>query len=123
MQRRHVLAIALTASVVALPASSQQGKTPPTNLYIDVLTHNMAGMPDMGGMMGGLGGFMARRMGGDAGKPTYPTTRTGGMTGQYLDIALHNSLKPGVEAQDVVPAGLKLGKSLTLTPIGPREDG
>ena len=74
-------------------------------------------------VLGGLGGFMARRMGGDAGKPTYPTTRTGGMTGQYLDIALHNSLKPGVEAQDVVPAGLKLGKSLTLTPIGPREEG
>ena len=120
MQRRHVLAIALTATIIALPASSQQGKTPPTNLYIDVLTHNMAGMPDMGGMMGGLGGFMARRMGGaDTGKPTYPTTRAGGMTGQYLDIALHNSLKPGIEAADQIPGGLKLGKSLTLIPIDP----
>ena len=80
----------------------------------------MAGMPDMGGMMGGLGGFMARRMGGaDTGKPTYPTTRAGGMTGQYLDIALHNSLKPGIEAADQIPGGLKLGKSLTLIPIDP----
>ena len=80
----------------------------------------MAGMPDMGGMMGGLGGFMARRMGGaDTGKPTYPTTRAGGMTGQYLDIALHNSLKPGIEAADQIPGGLKLGKSLTLLPIDP----
>ena len=119
MQRRHALYIAFAATLVALPASSQQGKNPPTNLYIDVLTHNMAGMPDMGGMMGGLGGFMARRMGGDTGKPTYPTTRAGGMTGQYLDIALHNSLKPGIEAADQIPGGLKLGKSLTLIPIDP----
>ncbi len=121
MQRRHALYAALAATLVALPAASQQGKTPPTNLYIDVATHNMAGMPDMGGMMGGLGGFMAKRMaGGDAGRPTYPTARgTGGMTGQYLDIALHNALKPGVEAQDLIPDGLDLGKSLTLIPIEP----
>ncbi|WP_374610211.1 hypothetical protein [Thermomonas sp.] len=120
MQRRHALYLAFAATLVALPASSQQNKNPPTNLYIDVLTHNMAGMPGMGGMMGGLGGFMARRMGGaDTGKPTYPTTRAGGMTGQYLDIALHNSLKPGIEAADQIPGGLKLGKSLTLIPIDP----
>ena len=58
------------------------------------------------------------QMGGaDAARPTYPTTRgASGMTGQYLDIALHNDLKPGVEAQDLVPSGLELGKSLTLTP-------
>ncbi len=119
MQRRTFIAIALATTAVALPAASQQGKHPPTNLYIDVSTHNMAGMPDMGGMMGGLGGFMARRAGGgDASRPTYPTTHgIGGLTGQYLDIALHNALKPGVEAQDLVPGGLKLGKSLTLIPI------
>lgn len=120
MQRRHLLCIALTTALAALPAASQKAKNPPTNLYIDVLTHNMAGMPDMGGMMGGLGGFMARRMGGaDSGKPTYPTARAGGMTGQYLDMALHNELKPGIEAQDLIPGGLNLGKSLTLIPIDP----
>jgi hypothetical protein len=120
MQRRHALFLALAATLLALPAASQQGKAPPTNLFIDVATHNMAGMPDMGGMMGGLGGFMARRMGGaESGKPTYPTTRVGGMTGQYLDIALHNTLKPGVQAQDLIPSGLNLGKSLTLIPIEP----
>ncbi|MDI1252590.1 hypothetical protein [Thermomonas sp.] len=125
MQRRKIVAIAvstaLTTVLAALPAASQQGKTPPTNLYIDVSTHNMAGMPDIGGMMGGLGGFMARRMGGaDASKPTYPTTHgIGGLSGQYLDIALHNALKPGVEAQDQVPAGLNLGNALTLIPIEP----
>ena len=121
MQRRTIVAIALVSAVAALPAASQQGKNPPTNLYIDVSTHNMAGMPDMGGMLGGLGGFMARRMGGaDVSKPAYPTAQgIGGLSGQYLDMALHNALKPGIEAQDQVPAGLNLGKALTLIPIDP----
>ena len=67
MQRRHALFLALAATLVALPAASQKAaKNPPTNLYIDVSTQNMAGMPDMGGMLGGLGGFMAKRMGGNA---------------------------------------------------------
>ena len=117
MQRHRILALA--ATLVALPAASQQGKAPPTNLFIDVSTQNMAGMPGMSVLLCGLGGFMARRMGGgNAGKPTYPTTRgAGGMTGQYLDIALHNTLKPGVQAQDLIPDGLDLGKSLTLVPV------
>ena len=118
--RRATPLITLAATLLALPAASQQGKAPPTNLYIDVATHNMAGMPYMGAMMGGLGGFMAKRMGGnEAFKPTYPSTRAAGMTGQYLDIALHNALKPGVEAQDQVPSGLNLGRSLTLLPPEP----
>ena len=120
MPRHRILALALAATLVALPAASQQVKTAPTNLFIDVSTQNMAGMPDMGGMMGGmLGGMMARRMGGgaDTARPVYPTTRTGGMTGQYLDIALHNALKPGVQADDQIPSGLNLGRSLTLVPI------
>lgn len=120
MQRRHALFLALTATLAALPAASQQAKTPPTNLYIDVATHNAVGMPDMGGMMGGLGGFMTRHMGGGgATKPTYPTARNAGMSGQFLDIALHNALQPGARAQDLVPDGLRLGKSLTLIPTEP----
>ena len=118
--RRAAPLIALATTLLTLPAASQQGKAPPTNLYIDVATHNMAGMPDMGGMLGGLGGFMAKRMAGsEAFKPVYPSTRAAGMTGQYLDIALHNALKPGVQAQDQVPAGLNLGKALTLLPFEP----
>jgi hypothetical protein len=118
MQRRPLVALSLASALVALPAASQKGVSPPTTLYIDVATRNMSGMPDMGGMMGGLGGFMARRMGGaNAPGLTYPTTRSAaGMTGQFLDIALHNELKPGVQAQDLIPAGLDLGKSLTLLP-------
>lgn len=124
MHRRTTALFALSATLLALPAASQQGKTPPVNLYIDVLTHDMAGMPDMGGMLGGLGGFMARRMGGaEQGRPTYPTTRSGGLTGQYLDMALLNTLKPGVAVEDQIPAGLQLGKSLTLVPFEPSTSG
>lgn len=120
MQRRRILAVALATTLAALPAASQQGKAPPTNLYIDVATHNMVGMPDMSAM-GGMGGLMARRMGGgrDAAKPVYPTTRTGGMSGQYLDMALFNALKPGLPVQDQIPAGLQLGSSLKLIPVDP----
>ena len=53
MQRRHVLAFALAATIVALPASSQQGKERRRPTCTSTSTHNMAGMPDMGGMMGG----------------------------------------------------------------------
>lgn len=122
--RRPAPLLALATTLLALPAASQQGKTPPTNLYIDVATHNMAGMPDMGDMLGGLGGFMAKRMGGgEAFKPTYPSTRAPAMTGQYLDLALYNALKPGAEAQDLVPAGLQLGKALALLPVEPSSSG
>ena len=120
MHRRHAVLLALASSLAALPAASQQGKAPPINLYIDVATHTMAGMPDMGGMMGGLGGLMARRMaGGGASKPSYPAARHAGSSGQFLDIALHNALKPGAAAQDQVPAGLQLGDALTLIPVEP----
>ena len=118
MQRRKLLFVALLSSLAALPAASQQGKAPPVTLYVEALTHSMAGMPDMGGMMGGLAGMMARRNGGgDSGHTTYPTTRTGVTTGQYLDLALHNANKPGTEAADQIPAGLNLGRSLQLLPI------
>ncbi|QNN70583.1 hypothetical protein [Thermomonas carbonis] len=72
MQRRHALYLAFAATLVALPASSQQNKNPPTNLYIDVLTHNMAGMPDMGGMMGGWAASWPAAW---AAKPASPRTR------------------------------------------------
>lgn len=103
-------------AVVALSTASAAGNAPQgpkTRVWIDVDTHVMAGMPDMGG----LGGFMMRRMGGDTGSQLYPTTRrVPAMSGQYLDIAVHNALRPGTEAQDRIPAGLDMGKSLLLLP-------
>lgn len=116
MPRHAIVFTAIAAALAAMPAASQQGKAAPTNLYIDVATQNMAGMPDMGAM--GMGGFMARRMGGGQNANlVYPTTGQGGMTGQYLDIALLNALKPGVPVQDHIPSGLQLGASLTLNPV------
>jgi hypothetical protein len=113
MQRHRILALALAIALVALPAASQQGKGPKTQVFIDVATHNFAGMPSLGG----LGGFMMRRMGGDKGPQGYPESRrVPGATGKYLDIALYNGLKPGVEATQFVPAGLDVGKSLPLVP-------
>ncbi len=115
---RRRLSIALVAALATLPAASKQDDAPPTNLYIDVATHNMVGMPDVSAMMGGLGGLMSRHMGGGQhGQLSYPTTPHPGMTGQYLDLALHNALKPGVPVQDHIPDGLNLGNTLTLLPI------
>jgi hypothetical protein len=120
MQRRHLLCLALATAVTALPAASQQGKSPQTQVFIDVATHNFAGMPDMGGVLGGLGGFMAKRMGGDQGPKGYPESRNiPAGSGRFLDIALYNGLKPGTEAQQLVPAGLAVGKSLPLLPPVP----
>src|SRR5690606_27639620 len=87
-----------------------------TQVWIDVSTHNFAGMPDMGP----LGGLAGRMMGGGKGDLRYPTARHPAMSGQYLDVALHNSLRPGVEAQHAIPGGLKLGKSLPLVPPEPQ---
>lgn len=112
--RIRTLAIALSIGLLlALPAASQQGKGPKTQVFIDVATHAMAGMPDLGG----LGGFMMQRMGGDQGPQEYPESRNiPGGTGYFLDVALYNDLKPGVEAQQLVPSGLAVGKSLPLVP-------
>ena len=60
-------------------------------------------------------------MGDDKGPQGYPESRNiPAGTGRYLDIALHNGLKPGVEAQQFVPAGLDVGKSLPLVPPSPQ---
>jgi hypothetical protein len=108
----RLLAAAITTTLaLALPASSAPGKAPPTQLYIDVATHDMPGMPGMGGL-----GRMAMGMFGGRGASSYGQTRYPGLPGQYLDIALWNSLNPGKEATQDIPAGLKLGNSLPLVP-------
>jgi hypothetical protein len=38
------------------------------------------------------------------------------MPGKYVDIALLNQLNPGKEAEDLIPAGMQLGKTLPLIP-------
>lgn len=106
-------AVAISLAAPSLPAISAPPAGAETQVWIDLATHDMAGMPDMGG----LGGFMMRGMGGDKGPQGYPQSRAiPAGTGRLLDIALYNSLRPGVEAQQLVPPGLGVGKSLPLVP-------
>ena len=107
------LSLAIAVALVAAPASGQQAAKPPkTNVWMDVATHSMAGMPEMGGM----GKMAMGMMGGSAAQNNYGSTRFGGMPGHYVDIAMLNTLNPGVEADDRIPAGLKLGSNLPLVP-------
>jgi hypothetical protein len=100
------------AAAVALPAGSAAQSAPPTQVWIDVATHNMANMPGMGG----LGRFAMGMMGGDKSRPLFPTTEHPGSTGRYLDVAVHNRLKPGMQVRDAAPAGLGLGDLYLLPP-------
>lgn len=109
------LALAITTAL-ASPAG-MAATSPPTQVWIDVATHNTVGMPEMGGM----GGFAARMMQRQQTKTKakFPTTEHPGATGRFLDVALHNRLKPGVQAEDAIPAGLALGGTLVLMPPPP----
>jgi hypothetical protein len=111
--KRAGLIVAIAAALLALPVASQQAKGPKTQLWLDVATHAMPGMPDMSS---GLGGAAARMFGGESMQVHYGSARYAGMPGQYLDIALLNQLNPGKEAEDLIPAGMQLGKTLPLVP-------
>ena len=110
---RAGLAVAIVGALLALPAASQQAKGPKTQLWLDVATHSMPGMPDMSS---GMGGAAMRMFGGEAMQVHYGSARYSGMPGKYLDIALLNQLNPGREADDLIPAGMQLGKTLPLLP-------
>ncbi|QNP40710.1 hypothetical protein [Lysobacter solisilvae (ex Woo and Kim 2020)] len=111
--RSPALALApIAVLVVATSGSAAAPAGPKTQVWMDVATHHMAGMPDMGG----FGRFAAGMMGAGSGPLRYPDTRHLQMSGKYFDIALRNSLNPGAEAEQQIPAGLGLGKSLPLLP-------
>jgi hypothetical protein len=110
--RSRLLAAAIAASLLAFPVASQQARAPKTQVWIDVATHDMAGIPGMGGM----GRLASGMFGGGNAQNHYGATRYGGTPGQYVDIAMLNQPAPGVEAEQLIPAGLKLGKSLPLVP-------
>ena len=120
--------LALAAAVLAGPAwgqTPQVVKPPKTVLWMDVSTGNMAGMPEievpgMGNLMGGLMDAMGKGAGKGTGKEYYGSARNFHvMPPRVLDVALWNSHKPGIEASQRVPAGLKLGESLPLLPVLP----
>jgi len=109
--------LALTTS-----AAAQNVKPPKVQLWMDVSTGTMAGMPEMDsmpGMAGMMGGLMGQRGPGGGGNSntTYGMARSMNiMPPRVLDIALHNTRKPGVEAAQAIPAGMRMGDSLPLVP-------
>ena len=115
--------LAIGLCTASLGAHAQSTKTPKVQLWMDVSTGTMAGMPEMdslpsggGGMLGGLmGGGAAPGMGG--GNTAYGNARAMSvMPPRVIDIALHNTLRPGVEASQAIPAGMRMGESLPLVP-------
>lgn len=101
---------------------AQNVKPPKAQLWMDVSTGTMAGMPEMD-MSGGLGGAIAGMMaggarGGAGGAPTtYGLARAMSvMPPRVLDIAFYNSLRPGVEVAQAIPPGMRMGDSLPLLP-------
>lgn len=114
--RPTVLAAGLC--LLGLAASAQTAKAPKTQLWIDLSTGSMAGMPEMDlPMGGGLMGMVAGGRPGMGGNTHYGMARTMGiMPPRVVDIALHNSLRPGVEARQAIPPGMRMGESLPLVP-------
>ncbi len=111
MRMKRIPLVALCA--LALQAGAQTNVKPPkAQLWMDLSTGGMAGMPAMPAMGGSQQAYGAAR-----GMNVMPE--------RVLDIALHNSLRPGIEAQQFVPAGLRMGDSLPLVPppaqAAPRE--
>jgi hypothetical protein len=115
-------AAALTLGCFALAgtALAQNTKPPKVQLWMDVSTGTMAGMRemDMSGMPAGmLGAMMGGGGGAGGGNTTYGTARGMNiMPPRVLDIALHNRIKPGVEASQAIPAGMRMGDRLPLVP-------
>ncbi|MCM2253995.1 MAG: hypothetical protein NDJ19_16655, partial [Ramlibacter sp.] len=120
--RTRAAVLALSCCAAAGAALAQNTKPPKVQLWMDVSTGTMAGMPemDMGGGVGAmLGGMMSGRGGGggESGNTTYGMARGANiMPPRVLDIALHNRLKPGLEASQAIPPGMRMGDSLPLVP-------
>jgi hypothetical protein len=118
---RHTPGAALLAMgclALTTGAFAQNVKPPKVQLWMDVSTGSMAGMPemDMGGAAGMMGGLMGAR-GAGGGNTSYGMARSMNiMPPRVLDIALHNTRKPGVEASQAIPAGMRMGDSLPLVP-------
>ena len=109
----------LALGLGALPAAQAQNVKPPkAQLWMDVSTGGMAGMPDMDS---GVGAMLGGMMGG-GNNTTYGMARgMSFMPPRVLDIALYNRLKPGVEAAQLIPPGARMGDKLPLLPPPPAQ--
>jgi hypothetical protein len=112
---------AMSASSATAQTKSQQVVKPPlAQLWMDVATTTMPGMPDMGSIpgAGALGGLFGVRGVGE-GNNTFGNTR-GMLPGRYVDIALFTQRKPaGTEGLQSVPQVTGLAPTLPLVPPPP----
>jgi hypothetical protein len=121
----HPCAIALVACGIALGGGAQAQiiKPPKAQLWLDLSTGGMAGMPEMD-MPSGMGSMMGSMMGGGGpggGNTSYGMARGMNiMPPRVVDIAFYNSLKPGAEAAQFIPPGMRMGDSLPLLPPKPQ---
>ena len=113
--------LALAAGLcLGVTAQAQGARPPKAQLWIDLSTGGMAGMPEVdmgagGGLMGMLGGGGAPA--GMGGQVHYGMARgMAVMPPRVVDIAFHNSLRPGAEARQAIPPGMRMGESLPLLP-------
>ena len=106
--------LAAALCIASLGAPAQTTKAPKVQLWMDLSTSTMAGMPEMdslpggggmlGGLMGGIGGM------GGSGNTAYGNARAMSiMPPRVIDIALYNSLRPGIEASQSIPPGMRMG--------------
>jgi len=118
--------LAVGLCTTSLGAHAQSTKTPKVQLWMDVSTGSMAGMPEMdslpggggllGGLMGGMGGGVPQGMGGGSNTSYGHARAMSIMPPRVIDIALHNALRPGAEASQAIPPGMRMGESLPLIP-------
>jgi len=102
----------------AVQVQAQNVKPPKAQLWMDVSTGGMAGMPEMDS---GVGAMLGGMMGG-GNNTTYGMARgMSFMPPRVLDIALYNRLKPGVEAAQLIPPGARMGDKLPLLPPPPAQ--
>ena len=118
-----VAALAATLPAAAQTKAPQQVVKPPVaQLWMDVATATMPGVPEMPAMPS-IGGVFG---GGSAqGNNTFGNTR-GMAPGRHVDIAFVTQRKPGgAEATQAVPAGTGLAPSVPLLPVKvePRSPG
>lgn len=120
------------AAVLACVPLVTQAQTAPTQLWIDLSTSTMAGMPEF--MQGGVGGMLSGIFGGAGAGASQVYGHASGrfiqqgstpsLSGAFppsrvIDVALYNPRKPGVEAALAIPPTMGMGEQLPLVPPSP----
>lgn len=123
--------LAAVAALVCAPLLAQ-AQTAPTQLWIDVSTSTMTGMPEF--MQGGVGGVISGLFGGKGGGGSQVYGHASGrfiqqgsqpgLSGAFppsrvIDLALYNPRKPGAEAALFIPLTMGMGEQLPLVPPSP----